>query len=42
MTTWVKQQFRDPKHAMTAISVTSLTIAVVGAGIIFLSALLNY
>jgi hypothetical protein len=41
MTTWVKNHFRDPKHAMTTISVTSLAMAALGVGIFLLGAMLG-
>lgn len=41
MTTWVKNHFSDPKHAMTTISVMSLSIGALGMSIILLAALLG-
>lgn len=42
MTTWVKSHFSDPKHAITAISVTSLSVAALGVAIILLGAFLSH
>ncbi|MGK5023244.1 hypothetical protein ACQ4WM_00605 [Janthinobacterium sp. RB2R34] len=39
MTTWVKSHFIDPKHAMTAICVTSLSIGAIGFSMVLLSAI---
>ena len=37
MTTWVKSQFIDSERAMTAISVASLSIGVIGFAIVVLT-----
>ena len=39
MTTWVKNQFIDPKHALTAICVASLSIGAIGFSMVLLSAI---
>ena len=41
MTTWVRNHFKDAKHAMTAISVMSVSMGVVGFGIIVVGAFLS-
>jgi hypothetical protein len=41
MTTWVKSRFRDPKHAMTTISVASLSLGVIGFAIVLLTTILT-
>jgi preprotein translocase subunit Sss1 len=40
MTTWVKSHFSDSKHAMTTISVASLSIGAIGFAIVLLTTLL--
>lgn len=42
MTTWVKNHFSDRKHAMTTISVVSLSMGALGVAIIALGALLAH
>jgi len=42
MTTWVKHHFRDPKHAMAAISIMSLSMGALGFGAIVLGIFLAH
>lgn len=39
MTTWLKNQFIEPKHAMTVICVVSLSIGAIGFSMVLLSAI---
>lgn len=39
MTAWMKSHFIDPKHAMTAICVASLSIGAIGFSMVVLAAI---
>lgn len=41
MATWVKSHFRDPQHAMTTISVASISLGVIGFAIFLLTTILT-